>query len=56
VKPGLTGLWQVSGRSNLSWEESLRMDLAYVDNWRHGFDLHILMRTVRAVLRREGAH
>jgi exopolysaccharide biosynthesis polyprenyl glycosylphosphotransferase len=55
VKPGLTGLWQVSGRSNLSWDESLRMDLAYVDNWRHGVDFGILARTVKAVVRRDGA-
>ena len=55
VKPGLTGLWQVSGRSNLSWDESLRVDLSYVDNWRHGVDFGILARTVKAVLRRDGA-
>jgi exopolysaccharide biosynthesis polyprenyl glycosylphosphotransferase len=55
VKPGLTGLWQVSGRSDLSWDESVRLDLHYVDNWRHGLDLGILARTVRAVLRRQGA-
>ena len=56
VKPGLTGLWQVSGRSNLSWEQSLQLDLAYVDNWRHMVDIGILARTLRAVLRREGAY
>ncbi len=55
VKPGITGLWQVSGRSNLSWEDSVLLDLHYVDNWRHSHDWHILMRTVKAVLRREGA-
>jgi exopolysaccharide biosynthesis polyprenyl glycosylphosphotransferase len=55
VKPGLTGLWQVSGRSNLSWEESLHMDLTYVDNWRHAIDFGILVRTVKAVLRGDGA-
>jgi exopolysaccharide biosynthesis polyprenyl glycosylphosphotransferase len=49
VLPGLTGLWQVSGRSDLSWEESLRLDLRYVDNWSLPLDLAILWRTVRVV-------
>jgi exopolysaccharide biosynthesis polyprenyl glycosylphosphotransferase len=56
VKPGLTGLWQVSGRSNLSWEESLRLDLRYVDNWSLVLDLQILLRTARAVLGGNGAY
>ena len=56
VTPGLTGLWQVSGRSDLSWEESMRLDLQYVENWSLGLDLHILARTVRAVLRHQGAY
>ena len=56
VKPGLTGLWQVSGRSDLSWEESLRLDLRYVDNWSPIGDLHILARTVQAVFRGSGAY
>lgn len=56
VKPGLTGLWQVSGRSDLSWDESLRLDLWYVDNWCLVLDLQILMRTARAVLRGTGAY
>ncbi|WP_082220987.1 sugar transferase [Luteipulveratus halotolerans] len=56
VRPGLTGLWQVSGRSNLSWDESLRLDLRYVDNWSMMLDLQILWRTGRAVLRGEGAY
>jgi lipopolysaccharide/colanic/teichoic acid biosynthesis glycosyltransferase len=56
VKPGLTGLWQVSGRSDLSWDESLRLDLWYVDNWCLVLDLQILMRTARAVLRGAGAY
>lgn len=56
VKPGITGLWQISGRSNLSWEQSVQLDLAYVDNWRHLVDAGILARTLRAVLRREGAY
>ncbi|MDE9364317.1 exopolysaccharide biosynthesis polyprenyl glycosylphosphotransferase [Luteipulveratus sp. YIM 133132] len=56
VRPGLTGLWQVSGRSDLSWDESLRLDLRYVDNWSMMLDLQILWRTARAVLRGEGAY
>ncbi|GAB3022463.1 hypothetical protein GCM10011376_27900 [Nocardioides flavus (ex Wang et al. 2016)] len=56
VKPGVTGLWQVSGRSDLSWEESVRLDLRYVDNWSLGLDLAILARTVRAVLGHRGAY
>ena len=55
VKPGLTGLWQVSGRSSLSWEESIRMDLQYVNNWNLRLDFAILARTFRAVLARDGA-
>lgn len=56
VKPGLTGLWQVSGRSDLSWDESVRLDLYYVENWSLGFDFAIIARTVSAVLRRHGAY
>jgi exopolysaccharide biosynthesis polyprenyl glycosylphosphotransferase len=56
VKPGLTGLWQVSGRSDLSWEESVRLDLSYVENWFLGLDLSIIARTVSAVLARQGAY
>jgi lipopolysaccharide/colanic/teichoic acid biosynthesis glycosyltransferase len=56
VKPGLTGLWQVSGRSDLSWDDSLRLDLWYVDNWSLVLDLQILARTARAVLRGQGAY
>lgn len=55
VKPGMTGLWQVSGRSNLGWEESVRLDLFYVENWSLTADVAILARTVRAVLASEGA-
>ncbi len=54
VKPGLTGLWQVSGRSDLSWDDSLRLDLWYVDNWSLVLDLQIIARTARAVLRGQG--
>ncbi|QTE28910.1 sugar transferase [Pengzhenrongella sicca] len=56
VKPGLTGLWQISGRSDLSWEESVRLDLRYVDNWSVGMDLLILWRTARAVVQPSGAY
>lgn len=56
MKPGLTGLWQVSGRSNLSWDESVRLDLYYVDNWSLMGDIVILWKTIRAVLAREGAY
>lgn len=50
VKPGMSGLWQVSGRSALSWDDALRLDLYYVENWTFTQDLQILFRTVRAVL------
>ena len=56
VKPGITGLWQVSGRADLSWDESLRLDLYYADNWRLVDDLGIAARTVRAVTRARGAY
>jgi exopolysaccharide biosynthesis polyprenyl glycosylphosphotransferase len=56
VRPGLTGLWQVSGRSDLSWEESVRLDLRYVDNWSVMMDLMILWKTLRAVVRPSGAY
>jgi exopolysaccharide biosynthesis polyprenyl glycosylphosphotransferase len=56
VKPGLTGLWQVSGRSDLSWEESVRLDLRYVENWTPALDLMILWKTAFAVLGRSGAY
>jgi exopolysaccharide biosynthesis polyprenyl glycosylphosphotransferase len=56
VKPGLTGLWQISGRSDLSWEESVRLDLRYVENWSLALDLLILWKTASAVLRSHGAY
>jgi len=56
VKPGITGLWQVSGRSDLSWDEAVRLDQSYVDNWSLRGDLSILVRTVGAVLGRRGAY
>lgn len=56
VRPGISGLWQVSGRSDLSWDESVRLDLYYVENWSLMGDLLILWRTVRTVLKGEGAY
>jgi exopolysaccharide biosynthesis polyprenyl glycosylphosphotransferase len=56
VKPGMTGLWQVSGRSDLSWEDSIRLDLRYVENWSLTVDLVILMRTGLVVMRGAGAY
>lgn len=56
TKPGITGLWQVSGRSNLSWEESVKIDLYYVENWSITGDLVILLKTVRAVVGSHGAY
>lgn len=56
VRPGITGLWQTSGRSNLSWEETVRLDLYYVENWTMRRDLMILARTARAVASTEGAY
>ena len=56
VKPGLTGLWQVSGRSDLSWDESVRLDLHYVDNWSLALDAVIVLRTLKAVLDHRGAY
>ncbi len=56
VKPGLTGLWQVSGRSDLSWDESVRLDLYYVENWSFVLDLTIIARTVGAVVAGRGAY
>jgi lipopolysaccharide/colanic/teichoic acid biosynthesis glycosyltransferase len=56
VKPGLTGLWQISGRSDLSWSESVRLDLRYVENWSLALDLMILWKTARVVLKPNGAY
>ncbi|WP_297700354.1 sugar transferase, partial [Mycobacterium sp.] len=56
VKPGVSGLWQVSGRSDLSWEESVRLDVSYVDNWSMSGDLMIVAKTVKAVLTSHGAY
>ena len=56
VKPGLTGLWQVNGRSDLSWEESVRLDLRYVENWSFALDLQILWKTISVMFRGSGAY
>ncbi|MGB4778245.1 sugar transferase [Microbacterium sp.] len=56
TRPGITGLWQVNGRSNLSWEESVQLDLYYVENWSITADLIILAKTVRVVLKGDGAY
>ena len=56
VKPGLTGLWQISGRSDLPWEDAVRLDLRYVENWSLAMDLSILGRTLGAVLNSRGAY
>ncbi|RYE73714.1 MAG: sugar transferase, partial [Myxococcales bacterium] len=56
VRPGMTGLWQVSGRSDLSWEESVRLDLYYVDNWSMLGDIALLFKTIRAVFAGTGAY
>jgi exopolysaccharide biosynthesis polyprenyl glycosylphosphotransferase len=56
VKPGLTGLWQVNGRSDLTWEEAVRLDLRYVENWSLALDLQILWKTGSAVLHGSGAY
>ncbi|TDB96314.1 sugar transferase [Micromonospora fluostatini] len=56
VKPGMTGLWQVSGRSDLSWEDGIRLDLYYVENWSLAADLTILWKTVGAVVNGRGAY
>ncbi len=54
IKPGLTGMWQVNGRSDLAWEESVRLDLYYVENWSLMGDLVIMWRTVKVLLKPVG--
>ena len=55
VKPGITGLWQVSGRSSLSFDQWMKLDFSYIDDWSLALDFQILARTVRAVVKRTGA-
>jgi exopolysaccharide biosynthesis polyprenyl glycosylphosphotransferase len=56
VKPGITGMWQVNGRSDLSWEETVRLDLRYVENWSFALDLQILWKTFSVIFRGAGAY
>ena len=56
VKPGLTGLWQVSGRWDMSWDESVRLDLRYVENWSFALDLQIIWKTIGTFARGSGAY
>ena len=56
VRPGITGLWQTQGRSDLTWEDSVRLDLYYVENWSLTGDVIILYRTIRSVARADGAY
>jgi lipopolysaccharide/colanic/teichoic acid biosynthesis glycosyltransferase len=56
VKPGITGLWQVNGRSDLSWDEAIRLDVRYVENWSFLLDLQILWKTWAAVTSGHGAY
>jgi lipopolysaccharide/colanic/teichoic acid biosynthesis glycosyltransferase len=56
VRPGITGLWQVSGRSDISYEARVRLDMHYIRNWTIWLDLHILFRTLPAIIKRRGAY
>jgi lipopolysaccharide/colanic/teichoic acid biosynthesis glycosyltransferase len=56
MKPGMTGLWQVSGRNDLDFDDSVRLDLHYVENWSLGLDIAIMCRTIVAVLHPSGAY
>ena len=56
TRPGKTGLWQVSGRSTLTWDEAVALDLHYVENWSLSMDLVIFLRTAKAVVVGDGAH
>jgi lipopolysaccharide/colanic/teichoic acid biosynthesis glycosyltransferase len=55
VKPGITGIWQVSGRSSLSWEETVRLDLVYVENWSLISDLFLILKTFKVIFASKGA-
>ena len=56
MQPGITGLWQVSGRSNLTFDEMVMLDIYYAENWSLGLDIRIMLRTVPQVLFGEGAY
>jgi len=56
VRPGITGLWQVSGRSDVSYEERVRLDMHYIRNWSIWLDLQLLFQTIPAVIKRRGAY
>jgi lipopolysaccharide/colanic/teichoic acid biosynthesis glycosyltransferase len=56
VKPGITGLWQVSGRSDISYEERVQLDMYYIRNWSLWLDLQLLMRTLPVVIKGKGAY
>ena len=56
VQPGVTGLWQVSGRSNLSFDEYVRLDLFYIENWSLAYDLFIVAKTIPQLVTRHGAY
>jgi lipopolysaccharide/colanic/teichoic acid biosynthesis glycosyltransferase len=56
VKPGITGLWQVSGRSDVLYEERVKMDMYYIRNWTIWLDLYVMIATIPAVLGRKGAY
>ena len=56
LKPGLTGLWQISGRSDIGFEEKVKLDIYYVEHWNLGLDIKILLKTVVTVLRSGGAY
>ncbi|PIV52416.1 MAG: hypothetical protein COS17_09240, partial [Elusimicrobia bacterium CG02_land_8_20_14_3_00_37_13] len=55
VLPGITGLWQVSGRASLSYEEMIELDIYYIQNWSFGLDLKILLKTMVAIFSKKGA-
>jgi lipopolysaccharide/colanic/teichoic acid biosynthesis glycosyltransferase len=56
VRPGITGLWQVNGRSDVSYDERVRLDMYYIRNWSIWFDIQLLIQTIPAVLKRRGAY
>ncbi|MFN3966886.1 MAG: sugar transferase, partial [Endomicrobiia bacterium] len=56
VLPGITGLWQVSGRAELSYEEMIELDIYYIEHWSPGLDLKILLKTIPAVLSKKGSY